>query len=205
MRAGKRYALSSLYPRYGIDPKIQTPNWSAIFGGRDRMFVEIGAGSGEAVVHMAQLHNNCVFVVFEIYPPGIAQLLRSIEQNQIKNIKVVAADARPLLARWFAPSQLAGINLFFPDPWPKYRHHKRRICNRQFIDQAHVLLGSAGVLHFVTDCQDYHLAVSRLLTQDTNWELCVDHDVSSFRPPTRYERKAIAQSRKIWDIKAQPI
>ena len=204
---GKSRVLERLYPRYGLDSHCAAPHWPEVFHGCERLVVEIGSGSGEAVIAQAQRFPDCAFLAFEVYPAGVATLLRQIEAQQLDNVRVIAADVRTVWSRWFTLGQLEGISLFFPDPWPKNRHRKRRLCNRSFLVQAHALLSTAGMFHFATDWHDYYLTVCQLLEDSPGWKVLAagaDGTARRSRSVTRYERKAVAAGRAVWDVCASP-
>ena len=141
-------ALESLYPKYGLP-----------FGGRidssKPLVLEIGSGMGETTVEIASAHPEIDFVAVEVHGPGVGSLLNAIEKKGLTNLRVIRHDAVEVLEHMVADGSLAAIHLFFPDPWPKKRHHKRRLVQPGFAALAARKLAPGGVLHAATDWPDY--------------------------------------------------
>lgn len=143
---------------YLIDPIALTPiDWEELFATKpsSKKIVEIGFGNGTSLVEAAHSRPDDLFIGIEVYPSGIASLLMAIEKKGIENIRVLRADAQNTIESLFRPDSLDEIWIFFPDPWPKRRHHKRRLLKSPFIEILLVKLKRAGLLHIVTDWQDY--------------------------------------------------
>ena len=209
MKPGKLSRMASLYPVHGLCPDLAPPNWLEIMPAATEVFVEIGFGSGEAAVDFAKHHPAALLVGFEVYPAGVACALTNIVAAQLQNFKVVNADALLLLSKWFAPSYLAGLRVFFPDPWPKKRHHKRRLVNRTKLADWAALLRPGGTLHFASDWDDYASAVHAMLATDPNWTIlaygCNDQHARNGRLVTRFERRAQRAGRPVWDLRAAKV
>ena len=141
-------ALDELLPKYGI------PFGEPISSAKP-LVVEIGSGMGETTAEIAKAHPELDFVAVEVHGPGIGSLLNRIENEHIANLRVVRHDAVEVLERMVADGSLAAIHLFFPDPWPKKRHHKRRLVQGAFAALAARKLAPGGVLHAATDWPDY--------------------------------------------------
>lgn len=202
MRPSKKDKLAKLLPVYGLHPE-QTPNWSEIFPTHQSLYIEIGSGAGEAALDFAKRNPIAALVCFEVFPAGVATLLSGIDAAELSNLKVVMADALPLLEYWFAPASLAGIRIFYPDPWPKKRHHKRRLVNAKFLATASKLLAVGGRLHLATDWPDYAEQMQELLTADPRWQiLATGVAARNGRIETRFERRALAEGRQPWDCQA---
>jgi tRNA (guanine-N7-)-methyltransferase len=142
-------ALETLYLKYGIafhDRKIASGK---------PLVLEIGSGMGETTVEIARAHPEIDFVAVEVHGPGVGSLLNAIEKNQLANLRVIRHDAIEVLERMVADGSLAAIHLFFPDPWPKKRHHKRRLVQPAFAALAARKLAPGGVIHAATDWPDY--------------------------------------------------
>jgi tRNA (guanine-N7-)-methyltransferase len=142
----QRRALDDLLPKYAI-----------AFGAKlaQDVVLEIGSGMGETTAAIAQAHPELQFVAVEVHGPGVGSLLNRIESGELKNVRIVRHDAVEVLERMVEDGSLAGIHLFFPDPWPKKRHHKRRLVQPEFAALAARKLRPGGILHAATDWPDY--------------------------------------------------
>lgn len=202
---GKRRSLQRLLPLHGLPPRSM-PAWHEIFPACSELHVEIGFGSGEAALDFAGKTPDSGLVAFDVYPVGVASLLSGIDATGLTNLKVVWADALPLLPYWFHAGELSSIRVFYPDPWPKRRHNKRRLVNQAFLDLSASLLQPGGVLHFATDWLDYHKAVLSLLQADAGWEIiAMGSNAKAGRPVTRFERRALREGRESWDCRCSPV
>jgi tRNA (guanine-N7-)-methyltransferase len=141
-------ALETLYPKYGLSFPEK------ILSSRP-LVLEIGSGMGETTVEIAKAHPEADFVAVEVHGPGVGSLLNRIEAEKLSNVRVVRHDAVPVLEHMVAEGSLAAIHLFFPDPWPKKRHHKRRLVQPAFAALAARKLAPGGILHAATDWPDY--------------------------------------------------
>ena len=142
-------ALEQLYPKYGLPFSARK-----ISSGKP-LVLEIGSGMGETTAEIAKAHPDVDFVAVEVHGPGVGSLLKRIEAEKLANVKVVRHDAVEVLEHMVADGSLAAIHLFFPDPWPKKRHHKRRLVQRAFAALAARKLAPGGVLHAATDWPEY--------------------------------------------------
>ena len=141
-------ALDQLFPRYGIA-------FPRKLGSGRPLVLEIGSGMGETTATIAQAHPEIDFVAVEVHGPGVGSLLNAIEKNQLANLRVIRHDAVPVLEHMVADGSLAAIHLFFPDPWPKKRHHKRRLVQPAFAALAARKLAPGGIIHAATNWPDY--------------------------------------------------
>ena len=142
-------ALDQLYPKYGIAFSDQK-----LFSAK-KLVLEIGSGMGETTIEIAKAHPEVDFVAVEVHGPGVGSLLNRIEAEKLGNLRVIRHDAVEVLEQMVADGSLAAIHLFFPDPWPKKRHHKRRLVQPAFAALAAKKLAPGGVLHAATDWPDY--------------------------------------------------
>jgi tRNA (guanine-N7-)-methyltransferase len=142
-------ALEALLPKYGI--AFSTEKISSV----RPLVLEIGSGMGETTAAIAQAHPEVDFVAVEVHGPGIGSLLNRIESEQLSNLRVIRHDALEVLEHMVADGSLAALHLFFPDPWPKKRHHKRRLVQPAFAALAARKLQPGGILHAATDWSDY--------------------------------------------------
>ena len=169
MTDAQRKAVRTLLPRYGIfastDPGEQVDVFQ-VFGRKAPLVLEIGFGNGEALIEMARANPEHDFIGIEVHEPGIGHLLLRIRDEGLGNIRVIHGDAVQTLSNLFQDQQFDRVCLFFPDPWPKKRHHKRRIFRPYFISLVTSKLKIGGVLHFATDWQDYAEQVLALLERE---------------------------------------
>ncbi len=186
-----RDALERLWPVYGIDPPYDGLVRS------EYTVLEVGFGMGEATALMAQAAPGVDVLAVEVHPAGIAALLRRLEKASLTNVRVVEGDAVDVLTA-LPSSSLAEVRLFFPDPWPKQRHVKRRLLRASFAALLADRLAPQGFLHLATDWPAYAGHAREVLAE---WD--VEEDRRS-RPPTAYERRALAAGRSAFDLVARP-
>jgi len=144
-------ALEQLYPKYGIafsEQKLSSPR-------RAPLVLEIGSGMGESTIEIARQHPEADFVAVEVHGPGVGSLLNRIQAEELQNLRVIRHDAVEVLERMVPDGALAAIHVFFPDPWPKKRHHKRRLVQPAFVALVARKLAPAGIVHLATDWPEY--------------------------------------------------
>ncbi len=176
---GKKRILKKDNSDYILEA-TQKINWEQVFRGStaaNRRIVEIGFGNGADLIKDAIAQSNYRFVGIETYPPGIADLLLSIERYSVSNIRQVRADAASLFPGFFNEHSLDAVRVFFPDPWPKRRHHKRRLLKKEFLTRLILCLRPSGKLHILTDWHDYAKEIDRGFKeiQGTLRKRCLDH------------------------------
>ncbi len=198
MSAAKHDALDQLLPRFGVD--VTEPfDAATTFGRTAPLVLEIGFGMGDATAAYAVAHPDHDVLGAEVHRPGIATLLARLEAEAIPNVRVARADALELLP-WLAPASLAGVHVFFPDPWPKHRHHERRIVRPDVVARLAELLAPGGVLHVATDIADYAAWMRRVLAAEPRLGPAVDDRAD--RAVTKYERLGLDAGRTIVDLRA---
>ena len=194
LTAAQRRALSDLLPRFGVATDAGAPlDLDALFGRRAPRVLDIGFGDGEAVVTCAANYGDIDYLGVEVHEPGIGHLLLLLEKANLANVRVIARDAVDVV-RELSDGSVDAVNLFFPDPWPKKRHHKRRLVQQAFVAELARVLKPGGLLHVATDWADYaehsHAVLStetRFLAIKNDDDLC--HNPLAFRPPTKFERR----------------
>lgn len=154
MTAAQRRALDRAWPRYGVTSDVRV-NLSEVFGRQAPRVLEIGFGMGEALVELAVRHPDWDFLGVEVYEPGVGRALNRLAALEVENVRLVADDAAIVLERCIPPASLSAVLLFFPDPWPKKRHRKRRLVQPPFVSQVASVLEPGGVLQLATDWEDY--------------------------------------------------
>ena len=151
----QKRALDELYPRFGVPFEEKLLDKKTLFGREAPLVLEIGSGMGETTAAIAQAHPELDFIAVEVHGPGVGSLLNRIEKAQLANLRVVRHDAAEVLARMIPDGSLEALHLFFPDPWPKKRHHKRRIVQPAFLELAALKLTPGGIFHAATDWPEY--------------------------------------------------
>lgn len=193
-------------PRLGtntsVDPDFRFDQQAA-FGRVAPMIVEIGSGRGEVIVQAAADHPDIDFLALEVYVPGIAQTLLSMRQRKVHNLKIALLNAAEALDTTLAPASVQELWVFFPDPWHKLRHHKRRLITVDFARKAARVLQPGGVWRLATDWQDYAEQMRSVLEQSPYFDFSGDWSARfAGRVMTRFERKGLAVEREIRDLTA---
>jgi tRNA (guanine-N7-)-methyltransferase len=189
MTPGQRQALERLWPRYGLDLPDGALDLAEVFGRQAPRTLEIGFGMGDALLALAAEHPEQDFIGIEVYPPGIGSFLLRLEQAGLSNVRVICADAVEVLARHLPAVSLDRLLVLFPDPWPKKRHHKRRLVNAPFLDLAARVLRCGGQLQIATDWADYAAAIGELLLGSPDFAPSRLPADDAGRPETKYERR----------------
>jgi tRNA (guanine-N7-)-methyltransferase len=198
----QKRALEGLSPKYAIAFSPQPIDARTIFGREAPLVLEIGSGMGETTAEIARARPDTDFIAVEVHGPGVGSLLNRIEAEGLANLRVIRHDAVEVLEHMIADASLAGIHLFFPDPWPKKRHHKRRLVQPEFAALAARKLAPGGYLHAATDWSDYAeqmLAVlcaePRLVNTAAGYAPRPD-----YRPLTKFERRGLGLGHLVHDL-----
>ena len=204
MTPSQTRALDKLWPRFGIEPSETRIDFEAVFGRNAPVTLEIGFGNGESLAAMAATAPERDFLGIEVHRPGVGHLLLAIERQQLTNLRVMCADATEVLERQIRDNSLDRVQLFFPDPWQKKRHHKRRILQLPFIALIHNKLQPGGLLHMATDWRDYaqHM-LSEMEARPGFTNLAGKGQFSprpEWRPLTKFERRGQRLGHGIWDL-----
>lgn len=203
MTDAQRRAFDAHWARFGIDAGEAPLDFAALFGRVAPVTLEIGFGNGDALATLAALHPENDYLGIEVHRPGVGSLLRRIEAEALNNVRVACVDAVGLLAR-VPDGSLDAIYLFFPDPWPKKRHHKRRLVQPGFVALARRKLRIQGRLCMATDWEDYARHMYAVLAADPGLEnLAIDGVFVSrpeARPLTRFERRGQKLGHGVWDL-----
>jgi tRNA (guanine-N7-)-methyltransferase len=198
---GQRKALESLWPVFGLEPG-QPFYAEAAFGRQAPLVVEIGFGNGEALAQAASLSPETNFLGIEVHRPGVGHLFLRLQERGITNVRVYCADAVAILSDKLPDHGLAGINLFFPDPWPKKRHHKRRLVDHDFARLVASKLVPGGLFHAATDWEDYARQMQEVLE---SCDTLVREEgqgalASRARPRTKFEERGERLGHGVWDL-----
>ena len=155
MTAGQERGWQQGFPKFGLTLTNGILDWDASFDGTGRRVVEIGFGMGDSLLSMAQADPETQFVGIEVHRPGVGRLLAQVMAKEVSNLRVFADDAVEVMSHCLAPDSIDGIHIFFPDPWHKKRHHKRRLIQPPFVRDLVALLRQDGYLHLATDWEPY--------------------------------------------------
>jgi tRNA (guanine-N7-)-methyltransferase len=194
---GAKYALENLLPDYLMP--AGSWNFSEIAPGK-RVVIEIGSGMGEAALALAQQNPDDFIVCLEVHTPGVGSLIFKAHEAGIKNIKVVVKDALEVIAESVPDNSVAEFRIWFPDPWRKTKHHRRRIIQPDIVEFLLTKLNSGGILHTITDWPDYGIQMQRVLTATNDLSVSKLATPPSWRPTTKFERRALEAGRSIHEF-----
>lgn len=197
-------AMDQLFPRYGV-PSGDTPlDFDAIFGRRTPRILEIGFGNGDSLAAIAQAHPGNDYLGIEVHTPGVGHLLLKIEELALTNLRVMRDDAVEVLTRRITDDALDAVYLFFADPWPKKRHHKRRIVQGEFAQLLRRKLKIGGHFHMATDWENYAqhmLEVMHAAAGFRNTSPSGDYvPRPDYRPLTKFEQRGQRLGHGVWDL-----
>jgi len=191
MGSGQQRALRELAPRFVLPFTERPLDRVAAFGRDAPLVLEIGFGMGEATAAIAAASPGLDFLGIEVHPPGVGALLQRIEALGLCNVRIVQHDAVAVLSHMIAPRSLAGAMVLFPDPWPKKRHHKRRLIQPPFVSLLASRLASGATLHLATDWEPYALHMLQVLIAEPSLVSMADGFAPrpAYRPATKFERR----------------
>lgn len=195
-------ALDALMPRFGVPYAPAPLDLEQTFGRASPKIVEIGFGMGGATAAIAAAHPEQDYLGIEVHAPGVGNLLRLAEAGGLRNLRVIQHDAVEVLRDMIADAALDGVHVFFPDPWPKKRHHKRRLMQPALIRLLCAKLKPGGYLHFATDWQDYaHWTLDLLAAEPQLNNQAQDFAPRpAYRPLTKFEQRGLQLGHGVWDI-----
>lgn len=204
MTFAQERAWRELWPVHGVENADTPLDFDALFGRHAPVTLEIGFGNGESLVALASSHRDCNYLGLEVHPPGVGHLLLRCETEQLQNVRVICDDAVQVLQRRVPDASLDQVLLYFPDPWPKKRHHKRRIVQPAWVELVARKLRPGGVLRMATDWQPY--AEHMLATANACAALRNVAATGAFvdrpdsRPVTRFEQRGQRLGHGVWDL-----
>ncbi len=209
LRAGRttpaqERALKELWPAYGVDLKAVPLDLAAVFGREAPRCLEIGFGAGEVLGVLAQTHPHIDYLGIEVHRSGVGRLLLQAEHSALKNLRIICNDAVDVLRDYLADASIDELLVFFPDPWHKKRHHKRRLIEASFVSLAAAKLRIGGILRLATDWQAYAEQMLAVCNADPGLE-SLSPDLTyvprpEFRPATRFERRGERLGHGVWDL-----
>ena len=195
----QRAAKDELQAIYGIAIEEKKVNLKEIFPISEKIIMEIGFGMGEATAIIAKNHPNNGYIAVDVHPPGIGKLLGRIVDNGLTNLRVIEDDVHIVLPHMFEDESLDAIHLYFPDPWPKKKHNKRRIVNAGFLTLIHHKLKKDGYIHIATDWVPYAVSMQEVFAASTLFTGGVIEKPES-RPVTRFEGQGIDKDHQVTDL-----
>ncbi|MEM8496919.1 MAG: tRNA (guanosine(46)-N7)-methyltransferase TrmB [Pseudomonadota bacterium] len=204
MTAAQSEALQTNWAQFGLELEQGLIAPEALFGRRAELVVEIGFGMGDSLLEMAIADPQRDFIGIEVHTPGVGRLLAGAKEHGLTNLRVYRADAIAVLNQCLPRQSIDRLQLYFPDPWPKKRHHKRRIVQQSFLDLLSTKLKPGASLHIATDWQPYAEYCIELLEQQALWHNNAGEgqftEKPDFRPETKFERRGTQLGHGVWDL-----
>jgi tRNA (guanine-N7-)-methyltransferase len=200
--SGQQRALRQLGPRFIVPFAPALADWTAIFGRAAPRVLEIGFGMGQATAEIAAARPDLDFIGCEVHAPGVGALLREISERGLTNLRIVRHDAVEVLRTMIEPASLAGAHVFFPDPWHKKRHHKRRLIQPPLVDLLASRLAPGGWLHCATDWEDYAQQMLQVLGDNPALRNSAEGYAPrpALRPLTKFEARGLRLGHGVWDL-----
>ncbi|WGZ95108.1 MAG: tRNA (guanosine(46)-N7)-methyltransferase TrmB [Candidatus Thiothrix putei] len=197
-------ALTNLWPIFGIEPSDTPLDFPTLFGRVAPVTLEIGFGNGDSLAQMAAAAPERDFIGIEVHTPGVGHLLKLIGDQGLQNVRVMNTDAVEILQQRIPVHSLDRVQLFFPDPWHKKKHHKRRIVQAPFVNLIATRLQMGGVFHLATDWQPYAEHMAEVLENNSNWLNLAQNTPYSPRPDsrplTKFEQRGLRLGHGVWDL-----
>lgn len=198
----QRRAIETLLPLYGTEYSDHPLDLRKLFGRAAPTVLEIGSGMGETTVQIALSRPDINYLAIEVHSPGIGALLKLIDEAHVGNVRLVPHDAAEVVRDMIAPQSLAGAHIFFPDPWPKTRHHKRRLIQPDFITMLAERLEAGGYLHVATDWGNYAEQIFAVLSAEPGLTNSAREYAArpDYRPLTKFEQRGLRLGHRVWDL-----
>ncbi|HEY0818826.1 MAG TPA: tRNA (guanosine(46)-N7)-methyltransferase TrmB [Rhizobacter sp.] len=202
MGTGQIRAIETLGPRFVLPYAPLPLDAAAVFGRSAPLVLEIGFGMGQATAQIAQALPGSDFLGVEVHTPGVGALLKLIDERQLGNVRIVQHDAVEVLEHMIAPGSLAGVHVFFPDPWHKKKHNKRRLIQAPFVAKLVSRLAPGGYLHCATDWQPYADQMLAVLSAEPGLRNTAEGYAPKpgYRPLTKFENRGLKLGHGVWDL-----
>ena len=205
MGSGQIRALAELGPRFVLPYQAALQDWPATFGRHAPLVLEIGFGMGGPTAAVAAAQPGTDFIGIEVHPPGVGALLKLLGEQALNNVRIVQHDAVQVLAHMVGPGALAGVHIWFPDPWHKKKHHKRRLIQPAFVATLVQHLAPGGYLHCATDWQPYSEQMLAVLSAEPQLVNTADSTPGfaprpDWRPLTKFENRGLNLGHGVWDL-----
>ena len=196
--------LNELWDDYGINPNGKLLNLNKLFLSPNNVTLEVGFGNGDSLLEMAIQNPNLNFLGIEVYEPGVGRLINEASKNKLTNLKIIKEDAVEVLNNNIPDDSISHFQLFFPDPWHKKRHHKRRIVQTSFLNLLTKKLKNNGIVHIATDWENYAEHIMETLESHSHFKNCAGDHIYSERPEqrplTKFENRGQKLGHGVWDI-----
>ena len=193
-------ALDKYWDAYGIEYSTEFLNITSLFPTAEEVVLEIGFGMGEATALIARDFPNTGYLAVEVHKPGIGKLMARVEELALSNIRIIEGDAHPIITTMIPDKSVDGVHLFFPDPWPKKRHNKRRIVNAEFLALIHPKIKDGGFFHIATDWVPYAEYIEEVFAASPLFTGGVV-ERPDWRPVTRFEGQGITKDHQVTDLR----
>ena len=202
MSPAQTRAFEQLLPRYGVPFQPSLLDFASVFGRLAPTILEIGFGMGETTAAIAQAHPQYDFLGIEVHAPGVGALLKRIDEAGLNNVRVMRHDAVEVVSQMIPQASLAGIHVYFPDPWPKKRHHKRRLLQASLVTALAERLTPGGYLHAATDWEEYAHEILATLAAEALLTNTAEHFAPrpAWRPQTKFETRGMKLGHGVWDV-----
>jgi tRNA (guanine-N7-)-methyltransferase len=204
LTTGQQHALDTLWPKYGIDMSDTALDLGSIFGNEQPVILEIGFGNGDSLAQMAKGNPGLNYLGIEVHRPGVGHLLYLIEEQDIENLRIMSEDAVEIIRNQIPEQALTGVQLFFPDPWPKKKHHKRRIVQAEFVKLIASRLKPGGFFHMATDWENYAEHMLEVMSAAEDFENSTKEGDfiprPDSRPLTKFEQRGQRLGHGVWDL-----
>ena len=201
--AAQTKAIQENFQKHAVIFENKLTNFSDLFKNKNsELILEIGFGMGTSTAEIAKSNLNKNYIAIEVHSPGVGNLLKLIQESDIRNLKIIQHDAVEVLNVMIKNDSLDGIHIFFPDPWPKKRHHKRRLIQSNLLKLIAQKIKKSGYLHIATDWEDYALWIIDLLDKEELLQKMSDDFFKKpdYRPLTKYENRGIKLGYRVWDM-----
>lgn len=205
MTKAQRSAFELGWDAYGLRLADGVIDLDTVFGRNNSKVVEIGFGMGGSLLEMVETQPDTDFIGIEVHPPGVGSLINAAQEKNISNLKVYLADATDVLNECFADGSLDRVQIYFPDPWHKKKHNKRRIIQPKFLQLIRKKLRIGGIVHMATDWQPYAEQMLELIVEADGFKNMAEDYVPrpDFRPLTKFERRGERLGHGVWDLMAE--
>jgi tRNA (guanine-N7-)-methyltransferase len=202
MTSGQKNAIELLWPEYGVDLRDEVLNLADLFKRDAFTVLEIGFGNGLSLAEMAEAHPEQNYFGVEVHTPGVGGLLVQVKKRELVNVRVSQDDAVEVLDQQIADGSLDRVQIFFPDPWHKKRHHKRRLIQSEFVKTLVTKLKPKGIIHVATDWENYAEHILQVLIQEPMLANTAQEYAAkpSYRPLTKYENRGMNLGHGVWDL-----
>ena len=202
MGSGQKRALVELAPRFVLPYQASVLDPEAVFGRQARLVLEIGFGMGDATAQIAAALPDIDFIGVEVHEPGVGALLQRADEGALRNLRIVQFDAVQVLEHMIAPASLAGVHVFFPDPWHKKKHNKRRLIQPPLVQLLQSRLAEGGYLHCATDWQPYAEQMLEVLSAEPALRNTATGFAArpDYRPLTKFENRGLKLGHGVWDL-----